>query len=292
MRWKFWTRIAVFLLLLSSLIQAETTRSDSLVVTNIVGGLVDELLLNLDLSRKHIAVMPFETTAGRTEARGLGEAATILVNASLVHYDDVIVIERDKLEDLIEEMKLSLSGLTQGDLEVGELLDANLLITGAVADLETRFLIAARLINVESGQVLKSASAEVPATNFMSVSAGLAVVKRYPITAAFRSLIVPGWGQFYNDKPTKGSLVLGAETVLAISTVVSYLMYKQSLNSYERAGNSELAQSSYDEVETYSKMNWGSLGALGTVWVYGIIDAYMDSRSQIKVYSQDMQKKK
>jgi len=219
-------------------------------------------------------------------------AATILVNASLVHFDDVVVIERDKLENVIAEMKLSLSGLTQGNLEVGELLDANLIITGAVADLDTRFLIAARLISVESGQVLRSASAEVPASNFMSVSEGLAVVKRYPSTAAFRSVIVPGWGQFYNDKPIKGSVLLGAESFLAISTIVSYLMYKQSLNNYERADNSELAQSSYDKTEAYSKINWASLGALGAVWVYGIMDAYMDSRSQIKAYTQNKQKKK
>ena len=48
-------------------------------------------------------------------------------------------------------------------------------------------------------------------------------------------MIIPGWGQFYNNKPAKGGVLLGIELLSAGSAVMHYLLYRQSQNAYERA---------------------------------------------------------
>lgn len=256
--------------------------SQDLVISALVDQFTTELTSDADLKNKAVMILPFESSGGRSAARGLGDAAAMLLTRELTREEAVSVVEREKMEQLIEELSLSESGLTSGGLEIGELLNADLMIGGAVADLETRFLIAARLIEVETGKILRTASTEVPVEDFLKVSSELVVMKRYPVTAAFRSLIVPGWGQFYNDRPGKGSVILGTEALLATSTIISFLLYKQSLDSYERAESSDAAQDSYQDVQRYALMNWTSLGAMGILWAYNVIDSFLESRSQIK----------
>ena len=218
----------VLLLSLNNICFSQETSVETSIVNTQIQQLVDDLLTNVPDENIGVAVLSFETTEGRTEARDLGEAAAILINQNLISVPNISVVEREKLEDIIEEIGLSQTGLTSDEIEVGNLLNVQFLIAGAVADLGNRFLLAARFINVETGNVLQSASVEIPSNSFLMISSELVMIKKYPITAAFRSMIFPGWGQFYNDKPRKGSIILGSELLMAVSTISSYILYKQS----------------------------------------------------------------
>jgi hypothetical protein len=113
------------------------------------------------------------------------------------------------------------------------------------------------------------------------------MIKKYPITAAFRSMIFPGWGQFYNDKPRKGSIILGSELLMAASTISSYVLYKQSKNAYDRSTQRDVASDNYSEMEKYAQINWVSLGVMGGIWLYAIVDSYIDARKQIKDFKSE-----
>lgn len=257
------------------------------IVNTQIQQLMDNLLTKLPDKDIGVAVLSFETTEGRTEARDLGEAAAILINQNLINVPNISVVEREKLEDIMEEIGLSQSGLTSDEIEVGNLLNVEFLIAGAVADLGNRFLLAARFINVETGNILQSASVEIPSSSFLSISSGLVMIKKYPVTAAFRSMIFPGWGQFYNDKPRKGGLILGAEILFVGSAISNYILYKQSKAAYDRATQRDIASDKYLEMEQYAQINWVSLGAMSSVWLYAVIDAYIDARKQIKDFKSE-----
>jgi TolB-like protein len=262
----------------------QSTTSDSLVVITQITRLADHLLEDRFDGSMRMAVLPFEATEGMPEVHGLGEAAAMLLSQVLVEKENITVIERQKLKQVLEEIGLSQTGLTQEEIKVGQLLNVDYLIAGAVADLGSRFLVAARMVEVISGSILKSTSMELPASDFLSVSSRLIPVKRYAITATFRSMILPGWGQFYNNKPTKGSILLGSEIVSVSGSIISYILYKQSKDAYERANTRDIALEKYDEMERYSKMNWTFLGFMGVVWLYSVIDSYIDARSEIKKF--------
>jgi len=274
----------VLLLSLNNICFSQETSVETSIVNSQIQQLVDDLLTNVPDENIGVAVLSFETTEGRTEARDLGEAAAILINQNLISVPNISVVEREKLEDIIEEIGLSQTGLTSDEIEVGNLLNVQFLIAGAVADLGNRFLLAARFINVETGNVLQSASVEIPSNSFLMISSELVMIKKYPITAAFRSMIFPGWGQFYNDKPRKGSIILGSELLMAASTISSYILYKQSKDAYDRSTQRDVASDNYSEMEKYAQINWVSLGVMGGIWLYAIVDSYVDARNQIKQF--------
>ena len=274
----------VLLLSLNNICFSQETSVETSIVNSQIQQLVDDLLTNVPDENIGVAVLSFETTEGRTEARDLGEAAAILINQNLISVPNISVVEREKLEDIIEEIGLSQTGLTSDEIEVGNILNVQYLIAGAVADLGNRFLLAARFINVETGNVLQSASVEIPSNSFLMISSELVMIKKYPITAAFRSIIFPGWGQFYNDKPRKGSIILGSELLMAASTISSYILYKQSKDAYDRSTQRDVASDNYSEMEKYAQINWVSLGVMGGIWLYAIVDSYVDARNQIKQF--------
>ncbi|HIA86159.1 MAG TPA: hypothetical protein EYO08_03660, partial [Candidatus Marinimicrobia bacterium] len=274
----------VLLLSLNNICFSQETSVETSIVNTQIQQLVDDLLTNVPDENIGVAVLSFETTEGRTEARDLGEAAAILINQNLISVPNISVVEREKLEDIIEEIGLSQTGLTSDEIEVGNILNVQYLIAGAVADLGNRFLLAARIINVETGNILQSASVEIPSNSFLSISSELVMIKKYPITAAFRSMIFPGWGQFYNDKPRKGSIILGSELLMAASTISSYILYKQSKDAYDRSTQRDVASDNYSEMEKYAQINWVSLGVMGGIWLVAIVDSYIDARNQIKQF--------
>ena len=274
----------VLLLSLNNICFSQETSVETSIVNTQIQQLVDDLLTNVPDENIGVAVLSFETTEGRTEARDLGEAAAILINQNLISVPNISVVEREKLEDIIEEIGLSQTGLTSDEIEVGNILNVQYHIAGAVADLGNRFLLAARFINVETGNVLQSASVEIPSNSFLMISSELVMIKKYPITAAFRSMIFPGWGQFYNDKPRKGSIILGSELLMAASTISSYILYKQSKDAYDRSTQRDVASDNYSEMEKYAQINWVSLGVMGGIWLVAIYDSYIDARNQIKQF--------
>ncbi|MDP7026186.1 MAG: FlgO family outer membrane protein [Candidatus Marinimicrobia bacterium] len=276
--------VVVLLSALNTVCFSQETSVETSIVNSQIQQLVDDLLINVPDNDFGVAVLSFETTEGRTEARDLGEAAAILINQNLISIPNISVVERERLEDIIEEIGLSQTGLTSDEIEVGNILNVQYLIAGAVADLGNRFLLAARIINVETGNILQSASVEIPSNSFLSISSELVMIKKYPITAAFRSMIFPGWGQFYNDKPRKGSIILGSELLMAASTISSYVLYKQSKNAYDRSTQRDVASDNYSEMEKYAQINWVSMGVMGGIWLYAIVDSYIDARSQIKQF--------
>lgn len=280
--------VLLFLFLaVNNICLGEESSGESSIVNTQIQRLMDNLLTNLPDKNIGVAVLSFETTEGRTEARDLGEAAAILINQNLVNIPNISVVERQRLKDIMEEIGLSQAGMTSDEIEVGNLLNVEFLIAGAVADLGNRFLLAARFINVETGNILQSASVEIPSNSFLSISSELVMIKKYPITAAFRSMIFPGWGQFYNDRPKKGGIILGAELLFAGSAISNYILYKQSKAAYDRATQRDLASDKYIEMEQYAQINWVSLGAMSSIWLYAVIDAYIDARKQIKDFKSE-----
>ena len=290
-RMKKYVKYNSFLLFLflavNNICLGEESSGESSIVNTQIQRLMDNLLTNLPDKNIGVAVLSFETTEGRTEARDLGEAAAILINQNLVNIPNISVVERQRLKDIMEEIGLSQAGITSDEIEVGNLLNVEFLIAGAVADLGNRFLLAARFINVETGNILQSASVEIPSSSFLSISSGLVMIKKYPITAAFRSMIFPGWGQIYNDRPKKGGIILGAELLFAGSAISNYILYKQSKAAYDRATQRDLASDKYIEMEQYAQINWVSLGAMSSIWLYAVIDAYIDARKQIKDFKSE-----
>jgi TolB-like protein len=88
----------------------------------------------------------------------------------------VRVVERARLKALLEEQKLGQSGKVDPATaaRVGKLLGARFLVLGSFFDLKTALRIDARVVEVETGRIIKSVGATGAADDFWTLEQSLA----------------------------------------------------------------------------------------------------------------------
>lgn len=102
-------------------------------------------------------------------------------------------------------------------------------------------------------------------------------------SSAWRSAILPGWGQVYNGQTGKGVTIGIATLGLLAGTVVTYSMSTDAENRYLAVGASQ-PQSAYDtpyqEWDTYSNVNHVLYICFGLAYTYNLIDAIIGAKTQ------------
>jgi len=108
-----------------------------------------------------IAVMPFVDESGKKAA---SEAALSDLSASLSRYRFLRLVERSKLDQIVKEIQLGMTGLVneKSALKAGKVRGVGVMIFGAVS----AFGVSARAVRLETGRVI--AAAAVPSTGEMA----------------------------------------------------------------------------------------------------------------------------
>lgn len=130
--------------------------------------------VDIFIPRKTLAVSDFtETMAedGNSSRSGyqpetnlvLGGKSKIFVDnltSALVETNHFNVVERDKLETVLKEQKLGASGLINDStrVELGKLLQADLILTGSLGKMANGLAINIKLINVQTGHIISAIS--------------------------------------------------------------------------------------------------------------------------------------
>lgn len=118
--------------------------------------------LNLKIPKKTIAIVDFEVIRGREKEAG--RVTLEGLTSALIDSGHFIVVERTKLKAIMNELELSLSGLTKEMPEkvLGNLLVADLILTGTLAEISGVWDMNLRLINVRTGQAMAAISIKTP----------------------------------------------------------------------------------------------------------------------------------
>jgi hypothetical protein len=118
--------------------------------------------IKLEIPKKRIAIVDFTVIRG-----GLKEAGAILMeqlSSSLIESRHYLVVERSKLSTIMEEIKLSQSGLGETIPEQlrPRLMFADLILTGTLAEIGDKYDINLRLLNVRTGQAVTAINVSAP----------------------------------------------------------------------------------------------------------------------------------
>ena len=115
------------------------------------------------LRRQTVAVLPFSNDglSGHERLDFLRDWLPDTIGASLGASGELRVIERRELLHVLEEQKLGSSELAskEGRLQLGKIAGAQTLVVGGFAAIGDVLQVNARIVDVESGVVLKSTSA-------------------------------------------------------------------------------------------------------------------------------------
>ncbi len=99
-----------------------------------------------------LAILPFE-------ARGMAEEipsiAVDVLSSQLANVDHVTLVERSRIEDIMGELSLQVSGLTDDDrATLGKVLNADYVLVGSIGVLGTSNIFSARILDVETAEVI------------------------------------------------------------------------------------------------------------------------------------------
>ncbi len=115
------------------------------------------------LIKPRLGVADFKEETEDAAKNSVGSLAAVLLTDEFSRSAVFSIIERKNLDLLMEEYKLNLSGFTDTTTapEIGNLQGIELLLVGSVSGAGNRYLISARLVDVETGQIAAGSSIEV-----------------------------------------------------------------------------------------------------------------------------------
>jgi len=116
------------------------------------------LLLTSTLSAQiSIAVLDFE---GKGVSSSEASALSDRLRNELTQTGEFIVVERDQMEEVLEEQGFQQAGFTSDDklVEAGKLIGVEQMIAGSISKVGNVFTVSARIISIETATVLKAVS--------------------------------------------------------------------------------------------------------------------------------------
>jgi TolB-like protein len=118
-----------------------------------------------------LAVLPLEQAGGEAGYEGLGRAFSGMLVADLSKVEGVELVERDRLDALLDEIELSEGGYLDPSTaqEAGRGLGAEFVVVGSYTVLEGVLVLDARVVTVQSGVVVDAARASGEVADFVGL---------------------------------------------------------------------------------------------------------------------------
>ena len=151
------------------------------------------------------AILDFENQTKYGERR-LADSAGEILATEMLHTGNYILVERQRLDEVLQELELQLSGLTENDAaEVGAILECDYLLSGVISDFgvktegkdmliikekvqKAHVEVDVRIIDVTTAEVVYSAYGEGTAEKKIKSTLGMGTTGGYDETLAGESL--------------------------------------------------------------------------------------------------------
>lgn len=196
-----------------------------------------------------IAVIDFKNNSSIIRYDRLEKAVPEMLKTELSQYQEIVVVERSKIESILSEQALAQTGIIEDVTaqEVGRLAGAKYIITGEINRVNDHLRIDAHLIKVTTGQILgekingKNEKCVEPmvrllANNLIFDLTGLGTRRESQKIQNYGS----GWA-------------MATTAVLSATTAVLHFKYKDNYNNYHDNIAIGEFDSYYDRANNYHK---------------------------------------
>lgn len=116
------------------------------------------------------------------------------------------------------------------------------------------------------------------------------LTSRYGARGLWRSMIIPGWGQFYKGSTVKGALILGGTAVLVGGIIFTENERASYVKKLRSTHNQSMIKSYRTKRDNYTTARNVCIGAAAALYVYNIIDAIVApgaTRAVVRNYGRD-----
>ena len=94
--------------------------------------------------------------------------------------------------------------------------------------------------------------------------------KKNTKNAVVRSVIFPGWGQFFLKRTTKGYVIMIGALASAAAAYYYYSEANKAYDNYKTVGL--IADESYNDYQNKLNNSQYALAAMAIFWLYGVVD--------------------
>jgi TolB-like protein len=123
-----------------------------------------------------VAVLHFDNNTGRADYDPLGKGIAAMLVSDLDAVEEIRLLERSRIEDVVAELRAQQSALFDSSTAVtaGRLAGAEYVVVGSIAAREPQLRIDTRVVQVETGAIVKTAKATGREDRFFDVQQQLA----------------------------------------------------------------------------------------------------------------------
>lgn len=175
-----------------------------------------------------LAVMDFKNNTTVIRYDRLQRSIADMLKTELSRYQEITVLEREKIENILAEYALAQAGVIENKhaMEVGRLAGAEYIITGEINKTSGLLRLDVHLIKVVTGQILGEKVSGESEKNLEQMVKLLADNLIFDLTGLGERKVSKKLSRFY---PEWSMVATGA---LAITTVVFHSQYKQNYDKY------------------------------------------------------------
>jgi len=101
------------------------------------------------------------------------------------------------------------------------------------------------------------------------------ITDQYGLNAAWRSAIIPGWGQFYKGKTGKGIFFLSTEVVAISGAVYFEMLRSDNMRKSEETTNMSIIKEYRNRADDWALYRNVAIGAAAGIYVWNVLDAYL-----------------
>ncbi len=243
-----------------------------------------------------IAIMPFVNISGNSQLdKYCGQIAEI-IHTELLNSGKYSLVERTRLEQILNEQDIQMSDLVDNKttVKIGEIAKAKTISVGTISELSGKLNMSIRFVDVETGRDIPGKGWNVVATegNLLDKAnqlAALIIGPIPPISAARRSLFLPGWGQLSNNQ-VSGYFFAGVQLLSLAGIAVTWGALSDAQSELDKVQQKhriegeisgyELKKAQENVDSKRLRRNLAIATAVG-IWGLNVIDAYLESRMAI-----------
>jgi TolB-like protein len=110
-------------------------------------------------ARKAVAVLRFDNNTGDAQYENLGRALAAMMTSDLSAVDQIQLVERERLEDVMKELDLQHSAYADSSTAqtLGQIVGAEYVVTGAFATEDPQMRLDTRVVRVGTSEIVKTA---------------------------------------------------------------------------------------------------------------------------------------
>jgi len=103
-----------------------------------------------------VAILPFKNNSPDKSLDSTGAILSELISAQMSTYKGFKIVERQRLEEVLGELKLAQTGIIDQStaIQIGKMLGANVMALGSFSKLGKKVLVTMRLVKVETGEIV------------------------------------------------------------------------------------------------------------------------------------------